>query len=92
LQGFRDGTDQPAHHGGVLATRHTGSSDLCYLHGPQRGVNLGTSHDGLTRHDVVANDEKHNEENGEHGRDGHRGEPASNHGVEGETQDRAVHA
>jgi isoamylase len=81
---------QDPHLGGVLATRLTGSSDLFYRHGPLRGVNLVTSHDGFTLRDLVSYDRKHNEANGEQGRDGHGGEPSANHGVEGDTKDRAV--
>jgi isoamylase len=77
-----------------LATRLTGSSDL-YAHNgrkPWASINFVTAHDGFTLHDLVSHERKHNEANGEGGRDGHDHNLSSNAGVEGPTSDPAVRA
>src|SRR5690606_25866526 len=51
-----------------------------------------TAHDGFTLHDLVTYEQKHNEANGEDGRDGHNHNLSCNHGVEGETDDVAINA
>ena len=80
--------------GGVrkLAYRLAGSSDLFFSAGrrPWASVNFVTAHDGFTLHDLTAYDHKHNEANGEHGRDGDAHNRSWNCGVEGDTDDPAV--
>ena len=75
-----------------LGYRLTGSSDL-YENGgrrPHASINFVTAHDGFTLHDLVTYERKHNLENGEGNRDGSDSNDASNHGVEGETDDPAI--
>jgi glycogen operon protein len=55
-------------------------------------VNFVTAHDGFTLNDVVSYNEKHNEANGEEGRDGHSDNRSWNCGVEGETDDPEIAA
>ncbi len=77
-----------------LATRVSGSS-LRFDHDGRpatTSVNFITCHDGFTLMDVVSYDEKHNEANGEDGRDGHSGNESDNIGVEGPTKDRMINA
>jgi glycogen operon protein len=59
---------------------------------PARSINFITAHDGFTLNDLVSYNEKHNEANGEHNRDGHNENHSWNCGVEGPTQDGAVEA
>ena len=76
---------------GSLARRLAGSNHVFTLErGPLASVNFITAHDGFTAADLVAYDDKHNEGNGEHNRDGSNDNKSYNHGVEGETQDAAV--
>jgi glycogen operon protein len=67
-----------------LASRLSGSSDLFGPGGrqPQASVNFVTCHDGMTLRDLVSYAHKHNEANGEQGRDGPVDDSA-NWGVEG---------
>ena len=51
-----------------LATRLGGSTDV--LRSPTSSINYVACHDGFTLHDLVRYDRKHNEANGEGGRDG----------------------
>ncbi|WP_065962113.1 glycogen-debranching protein [Curtobacterium sp. UCD-KPL2560] len=78
---------------GALAGVLTGSR---HLFGPERGplasVNFVTAHDGFTLLDLVSHDRKHNEANGEDGRDGSDDNRSFNHGIEGDTADRGVRA
>jgi len=77
---------------GEFASRLTGSSDL-YAHSGRRpvaSVNFVTAHDGFTLRDLVSYDEKHNDANGEDGRDGADDNRSDNFGVEGPTADPAV--
>ena len=53
-------------------------------------INFVTSHDGFTLADLVSYSEKHNQANGEEGRDGHSENFSSNGGVEGPTDSAAV--
>jgi glycogen operon protein len=53
-------------------------------------VNLVTCHDGFTLNDLVSYNVKHNEANGEEGRDGANDNRSWNCGVEGPTCDAAV--
>ena len=49
-----------------------------------------TAHDGFTLRDLVSYNEKHNEANGEDGRDGTNDNLSWNCGWEGETDDREI--
>jgi len=75
-----------------FATRLTGSWDLYGAHHrrPLASVNFVTAHDGFTLRDLVSYDEKHNESNGEHNRDGSDDNRSWNCGVEGDTDDPEV--
>lgn len=79
---------------GALATRFAGSSDLYRREGrtPFHSINFVTAHDGFTLRDLVSYNQKHNEANGEHNRDGHNSNFSFNYGVEGETNDPEIHA
>ena len=77
---------------GEFASRLTGSSDL-YAHSGRRpvaSINFVTAHDGFTLRDLVSYNEKHNDANGEDGRDGTDDNRSWNGGVEGDTDDPAV--
>jgi glycogen operon protein len=77
---------------GEVASRLSGSSDL-FLHngrGPSASINFITAHDGFTLHDLVSYNEKHNEANGEHNRDGESHNRSWNCGVEGPTDDPVI--
>jgi len=77
---------------GELAERLTGSSDLYQANGrsPFASINFVTAHDGFTLRDLVSYNDKHNEANGEDGRDGTDDNRSWNCGVEGPTADEAV--
>ncbi|HEX3648675.1 MAG TPA: glycogen debranching protein GlgX [Pseudonocardiaceae bacterium] len=77
-----------------LAYRLSGSSDLYAddLRRPWQSINFVTAHDGFTLRDLVSYGHKHNEANGEENRDGTDDNRSENNGVEGDTNDRAVHA
>ncbi|MFA7431752.1 MAG: glycogen debranching protein GlgX [Rhodospirillaceae bacterium] len=77
-----------------VATRLTGSADMFNLRGrrPWSSVNFITAHDGFTLNDLVSYNEKHNEANGEDGRDGHSDNISWNHGAEGPTTDPDIQA
>ncbi|MCL8252602.1 glycogen debranching protein GlgX [Aeromicrobium fastidiosum] len=77
---------------GEFASRITGSSDLYQDNGrrPYASVNFITAHDGFTLADLVAYNEKHNDENGEDGNDGADDNRSWNCGVEGPTDDAEV--
>ncbi len=79
---------------GALATRLAGSADLFARadRRPWASVNFVTAHDGFTLADLVAYARRHNEANGEAGRDGRADEPSWNHGVEGPSDDPAIRA
>ena len=77
-----------------LATRISGSAEQ-FDHSGRRAtssVNFLTAHDGFTLQDVVSYRQKHNEANGEDGRDGHGENFSSNLGVEGRTDDEKITA
>jgi len=76
----------------AIAARLSASADMFNKRGrkPWATVNFITAHDGFTLRDVVSYSEKHNEANGEDGRDGSDSNYSWNHGVEGETADAAV--
>ncbi len=77
-----------------FASRITGSSDL-YEHSgrkPIASINFVTAHDGFTLRDLVSYNDKHNEANGEEGRDGESHNRSWNCGVEGASDDPEVRA
>ena len=79
---------------GEFAQRLTGSSDL-YGHSgrrPHASINYVCAHDGFTLADLVSYNDKHNEANQEHNRDGHDHNLSWNCGVEGPSDDPAVRA
>jgi isoamylase len=77
-----------------FASRLTGSSDLYEASGrrPVASVNFVTCHDGFTLADLVSYNRKHNEANGEQGRDGSDDNRSWNGGTEGPTDDAAITA
>src|SRR6476620_1310329 len=78
----------------ALATRLLGSPDI-YGHKqrePEHSINFVTCHDGFTLNDLVSYGVKHNDDNGEHNRDGADDNVSWNCGVEGPTDDAAVEA
>ncbi|MEM7643039.1 MAG: alpha-amylase family glycosyl hydrolase, partial [Pseudomonadota bacterium] len=73
----------------ALADRLLGSASK-FEHDGRRSwssVNFITAHDGFTLMDLVSYNDKHNEANGEGGRDGHSHNLSWNHGAEGPTDD-----
>ena len=79
---------------GEFASRISGSADL-YAHSGRRpfaSINFVTAHDGFTMRDLVSYNEKHNEANGEEGRDGESHNRSYNLGVEGPTDDENINA
>ncbi|MCR5587319.1 MAG: glycogen debranching protein GlgX [Lachnospiraceae bacterium] len=75
-----------------LFYRICGSQDLYSDRGAQSSINFITCHDGFTMMDLVSYNEKHNEQNGEEGRDGTNDNCSWNCGVEGETSDAEINA
>jgi isoamylase len=77
-----------------FASRLSGSSDLYETSGrrPVASINFVTCHDGFTLTDLVSYNTKHNQANGEDGRDGTDDNRSWNCGVEGPTSDPAVTA
>jgi len=76
----------------TVAFRLMGSPDV-YKSGerdPERSVNFVTCHDGFTVNDLVSYNEKHNEMNHEHNRDGYSDNRSWNCGVEGPSSDPAI--
>ncbi|MFZ5609938.1 MAG: glycogen debranching protein GlgX [Pseudomonadota bacterium] len=71
---------------GALAQRLAGSSEIFPGKGPLAGVNFITAHDGFTLIDLTSYAAKHNEANGEGGRDGRAENFSANGGVEGPTR------
>ena len=78
----------------ALAQRIMGSPDIYLKSGrsPFHSINFITSHDGFTLRDLVSYDKKHNQRNGEAGRDGEDHNLSWNCGVEGECDDPAIAA
>ncbi|MDJ1371839.1 glycogen debranching protein GlgX [Gulosibacter molinativorax] len=79
---------------GEFATRISGSPDL-YEHSGRRpvaSVNFVTAHDGFTLRDLVSYNEKHNDANGEDGRDGESHNRSWNMGAEGPTDDPEINS
>jgi isoamylase len=77
---------------GSFASRICGSSDLYQASGkgPASSLNFVTSHDGFTLNDLVSYKQKHNDENGEYGRDGIDANYSDNCGAEGPSDDAVV--
>ncbi|MET0748285.1 MAG: glycogen debranching enzyme GlgX, partial [Rhizobium sp.] len=77
---------------GDLATLLSGSAPLFERdgRGQTRSVNFLAAHDGFTLMDLVSNNGKHNEANGEGNRDGHSDNLSWNNGVEGQTDDATI--
>ena len=75
-----------------LGARLTGSADLYRDDGrtPYHSINFVTCHDGFTLNDLVSYERKHNEQNGEHNRDGNDWNDSSNYGFEGDASDAQV--
>ncbi len=76
----------------AIAPKLLASPDTFAHHGrrPWASVNFLTAHDGFTLNDVVSFNEKHNDANGEDGRDGSSDNRSWNCGAEGPTDDEAV--
>jgi isoamylase len=75
-----------------LADRLIGSPEI-YGHEQreaEQSLNFVTCHDGYTMNDLVSYEQKHNEANGEHNRDGHDDNRSFNFGVEGQSLDLAI--
>jgi glycogen operon protein len=79
---------------GEFARRLCASSDLFQQRGraPSASLNYVVSHDGFTLRDLVSYNDRHNQANGEDGRDGHAHNLSWNCGVEGPSDDPAVQA
>jgi glycogen operon protein len=75
-----------------FARRISGSGDLFggSRRRPSASVNILTTHDGFTLRDLVSYDVKHNDANGEQGRDGNDDNRSWNCGAEGPTDDPGV--
>jgi glycogen operon protein len=76
----------------ALASRICGSEDIYRPNGkgPANSINFITCHDGFTLNDLVSYSEKHNEMNGEEGRDGTDLNYSFNCGAEGPSDDPAI--
>ncbi len=90
--GHRQAQGRTGHGVRELATRLAGSQDLFGIRdrGPLASVNYVAAHDGFTLADAASYDRKHNEANGEQGRDGQEDNRSWNHGVEGPTDDPRI--
>jgi glycogen operon protein len=75
-----------------FAQRLSGSPDLYGRSGrsPHASINFVTAHDGFTLQDLVSYNDKHNEANLEHNRDGAANNLSWNCGFEGHTDDPAI--
>ncbi|UQN30238.1 glycogen debranching protein GlgX [Brachybacterium kimchii] len=82
--GVRDLASRLAGSRDVMAARDPGDLPAGRsLRAPWASVNYVTAHDGFTLQDLVSFDERHNEANGEAGRDGTADNRSWNHGHEG---------
>lgn len=75
-----------------LAPNLLASSDL-FEHDHRRPwstINYIASHDGFTLADLVSYNDRHNDVNGEHNRDGHPHNFSANYGAEGPSNDPAI--
>ncbi len=75
-----------------LYQRIRGSGDMYGSRSATASVNFVTCHDGFTLYDLVSYNDKHNEANGEDGRDGSNDNDSWNCGAEGETTDPEIMA
>ena len=75
-----------------LLSRMEGSPDMYGSRGARSTINFVTCHDGFTLNDLVSYNEKHNEANGEDGRDGANDNNSWNCGAEGETTNPEINA
>ncbi|GJP38096.1 hypothetical protein CLOM_g22541 [Closterium sp. NIES-68] len=77
---------------GPFATRLAGSADMYHVNQrkPYHSINFVIAHDGFTLRDLVSYNLKHNEANGEEGRDGSNDNYSWNCGAEGPTQDEGI--
>ncbi|KAK8951438.1 hypothetical protein KSP39_PZI003042 [Platanthera zijinensis] len=77
---------------GYFATRVSGSADLyqVYCRKPYHSINFVIAHDGFTLCDLVSYNSKHNNANGEGGKDGCNDNFSWNCGFEGETDDPKI--
>ncbi|MBP3749016.1 MAG: glycogen debranching protein GlgX [Ruminobacter sp.] len=77
---------------GELATRLLGSRDLYpkNIRSINTSVNFVSYHDGFTLEDVVSYNDRHNEANGEHNRDGSGNNVSYNWGEEGPTKNPSI--
>lgn len=57
---------------------------------PTKTINYVTCHDGFSLNDLVSYNQKHNQNNGEHNRDGDSDNSSFNYGVEGLTNDPKI--
>ncbi|MCO5555169.1 hypothetical protein L7F22_008712 [Adiantum nelumboides] len=75
-----------------FATRLSGSADMYHVNNrkPFHSLNFVIAHDGFSLYDLVAYNQKHNEANGEGGKDGSNDNFSWNCGIEGETSDPHV--
>jgi glycogen operon protein len=75
-----------------LAARLLGSSDIFekFRRKTWASVNFLAAHDGFTLADTVSYNERHNEANGEDGKDGHGENLSNNWGAEGPTEDAGI--
>src|SRR5919107_1225899 len=89
VRDFWRGTDQTM---AEFAFRFTGSSDLYQgtARKPHARIHFIPAHDGFTLRDLVSYNEKHNEANGEDGRDGESHNRSWNCGAEGPTDDPEI--
>jgi glycogen operon protein len=76
----------------AIAPRLSGSADQFNRQGRRAwaSVNFVTAHDGFTLNDWASYNEKHNEANGEDGKDGSSDNRSWNCGAEGPTEDKAI--
>ncbi|KAF3339348.1 isoamylase 3 [Carex littledalei] len=79
---------------GSLATRVSGSADLYQVNKrkPYHSINFVIAHDGFTLYDIVSYNCKHNDANGEKGRDGCNDNFSWNCGFEGEVDDDNINS
>jgi glycogen operon protein len=95
---FRDGVRRFWRHDdnsrSDFAARLAGSSEIFDHRGrrPWSSINYVASHDGFTAADIVRYGERHNEANGEDGKDGHSENYSANWGIEGPSDDPAIEA
>ncbi len=84
---FLRGDNGQAHN---MVQRLIGSPDMYAGRGAVASINFITCHDGFTLHDLFSYNEKHNEANGEHNRDGADDNYSCNCGREGPTNNRKI--